>query len=167
MLVTSFRRNKKVFLMVLKFGFYQFTPWAMPPALFPLVIFQMGSRIFVWTVLDYKLHIYASCVPGITGTHKYTQLLCWVRFLLTSPFPWPAWNLSYLNLHLLSSVCINTPSQKVFHIIIYNWHIMFVRYCIMFQRMYILYTLVDSHIGHLQAFINIFRNNFINSSSGW
>jgi hypothetical protein len=49
------------------------TTWAMLPALFALVIFQIGSHIFTWAVLDYNL-IYISHLAGMTVMHHHIQL---------------------------------------------------------------------------------------------
>jgi hypothetical protein len=46
-----------------------------PPALFALVIFQIGSHVYTQAVLDCSPPLYASCGAGITGSFLYTQLL--------------------------------------------------------------------------------------------
>jgi hypothetical protein len=51
--------------------------WAMPLALFALVIFQIGSRDFcLWLALDHDPTTCASWVAGMTGTYCHTQLVC-------------------------------------------------------------------------------------------
>jgi hypothetical protein len=47
----------------------------MPPALFALVIFEIGSYICIWASLDYNPLIYASCVVGATGALYHAQFL--------------------------------------------------------------------------------------------
>jgi hypothetical protein len=46
---------------------------AMPPAFYPLVIFETESLVFAWVDLDLNPPIYASCIAGMTGMHHHTQ----------------------------------------------------------------------------------------------
>jgi hypothetical protein len=45
----------------------------MPPALFVLVIFEIGSLLYACAALDYDPPIYASCMAKVTGSHYHTQ----------------------------------------------------------------------------------------------
>jgi hypothetical protein len=47
----------------------------MPPALFALAIFQIGSHFYNQAGLDLDSLIYASCVTGMAGAHYYIQIL--------------------------------------------------------------------------------------------
>jgi hypothetical protein len=46
----------------------------MAPAFFALVIFRVGSHIYVWASLDYGYPIHSSCIAGMTGMYHHTQL---------------------------------------------------------------------------------------------
>jgi hypothetical protein len=50
----------------------------MSPALFALVVFQIGSRIFAQAGLDHDPSVYVSHVAGITGSHHHIQLY-WLK----------------------------------------------------------------------------------------
>jgi hypothetical protein len=45
------------------------TTWATLPALFTLVLFQVGSWVFVWSQLWTDSPTYVSHVAGLTGTY--------------------------------------------------------------------------------------------------
>jgi hypothetical protein len=47
----------------------------MSPALFLLVIFEIGSCTFAWASLDGDLPVEASCLAGMTGVCYHAQLL--------------------------------------------------------------------------------------------
>jgi hypothetical protein len=47
----------------------------MPPHLFALVIFWIGSGVYAWASLDCGLPIYASCKAGMTGHTTFPSLL--------------------------------------------------------------------------------------------
>jgi hypothetical protein len=83
------------FFMILGFELRQCTLlgrqsaiWAMPPALFALVIFQRGSCFYAQPGLDDNSPVDTSGVAGVAGTYHYNLL---------------ALNHSPLNLHLPSS----------------------------------------------------------------
>jgi hypothetical protein len=58
------------------------------PAFFALVIFQIGSQVFVWGQ-PCNCPIYASHVAGMTGASHHPWLFCWDGVLLTFCLGWP------------------------------------------------------------------------------
>jgi hypothetical protein len=58
----------------------------MPPALFTLVIFEIGSHVYALVNLELKPPVYTS-LAGMIGGNHHAQLFNWLSWSLTNFLP--------------------------------------------------------------------------------